>query len=69
MVVLEGDRAAVVGPGVGFDHGSLGAPEEVDFEAAEPDVDLGVREAAVVDDREEERLEVRAGAVGGVSRS
>ena len=41
VVVLEGHRAAVVDPVVGFDYDELRAPEEVNFPAAEPGVDLG----------------------------
>ena len=48
----------MIGPGVGFDHEPLGAPEEINFEAAELDVDLGVWEAVAVNEGEEERLEV-----------
>jgi hypothetical protein len=58
MVVLEGDRAAVVGPEVGFDHEALIAPEEVDGPATELDIDLGGREAVVGEEGEEEGLEV-----------
>src|SRR3954449_8968565 len=63
VVVLEGDRAAVVGPGVDLDHEPVGAPEEVDFPAAELDVDLGRRQAVAAVESEEGGLEVTAGAI------
>jgi hypothetical protein len=65
VVVVEGDGAAVIGPVVGLDDDALAAPKEVDGPAAELDVDLGRRDAVAVrsDKREEEGLEVRAGAV------
>jgi hypothetical protein len=64
VVVLEGDRASVVGPEVGLDYDALSAPEEVNLPAPELDVDLGWREAVAVDEGEEKGLEVGAGAVG-----
>jgi hypothetical protein len=64
VVVLEGDRAAVVGEEVGLDDDALRAPEEVDRPAAEPDVDLRAREVVAVDDGEKEGLEIGAGVVG-----
>lgn len=65
MVGVEGDRAAVVGEGIDFDDEALLAPEEVDFVTAEFDVDLGRWDEVAVrsDEREEEGLEVAAGAV------
>jgi hypothetical protein len=45
VVLLEGDGAAVVGPGVGLDDEALLAPEEVDFVAADLGIDLGLGDA------------------------
>jgi hypothetical protein len=64
VVVLEDDRAAVVAPGVGLDDEALGTLEEVDFPPPELDVDLRWRDAVSGAELEEERLEVRARAVG-----
>ena len=64
VVVLEGDRAAVVEEGVDFDDEALRAPEEVDLPAAELDVGLGEGEAVATDEGEEVFLEVTARAVG-----
>jgi hypothetical protein len=63
VVVLESDRAAVVGPGISLDDEALRVPEEVDFPAAEFDVDLGWRQAVAVEEGEEGGLEVTARAV------
>lgn len=64
MVGLEGDRASVVGPGVGLDYEALRAPEEVNFVAADLGIDLGGGDAVTTEQREEGDLEVRARAVG-----
>jgi hypothetical protein len=58
VVGVEGDRAPVVVPKVGFDHQALGAPEEIDGPAAELDVDLGWLDAVAADEGEEEGLKV-----------
>jgi hypothetical protein len=58
VIVLEGDRAAVVEERVGFHHHALLAPEEVDLEAAELDVGLGGRQLVAADECEEIFLEV-----------
>lgn len=63
VVVLEGDRAPVVGEAVDFHHETLRAPEEVDFPVAELDVDLGWRQAVTAAEIEEVGLEVAARAV------
>lgn len=60
MVVLEGDRASVVGEGVDLDYEALGAPKEIDLVAAELDVGLGGREVVVGAESEEVFLEVGA---------
>jgi hypothetical protein len=48
VIVVEGDRAAVVGPVVGLDDDALRAPKEVDGPEAELDVDLWRRDAVTV---------------------
>jgi hypothetical protein len=58
VVVLEGDRAAVVEPEVGLDDNAIVAPEEVGGPTAELDVYLRAREGVAMDEGEEERLEV-----------
>lgn len=58
MVVLEGDQAMVVLVAVGFDHEAPGAPEEVDGEAADANVDLGCWQAVAADEGTEVALEV-----------
>jgi hypothetical protein len=63
MVVLEGDRAPVGDPVVGFHHDAPGTPKEVHFPAPELGVHLGPREVVLGADAEEERLQVRARAV------
>src|SRR4051794_30249213 len=63
VVVLEGDGAAVVGPGVDLDHEPLLAPEEVDFPTAELDVDLWRRQVVATVESEEGGLEVAAGVI------
>jgi hypothetical protein len=60
VIVLEGDRAAVVEEAVGLDHEAAVAPEEVHLPAAQFDVGLGEREVVVVNEREEVFLEVAA---------
>jgi hypothetical protein len=44
VVVVEGDRALVVGEGVDLDDKPLLPPKEVDLPAPELDVGLGERE-------------------------
>jgi len=45
VIGLEGDGAAVVEEGIGFDDEAVRPPEEVDLPAAEFDVGLGERKA------------------------
>jgi hypothetical protein len=63
-VILEGDLAAVSAVSVGFDHQPGSAPEEVDGEVADPDVDLRRRYAMAPAEVEEVELEVAASATG-----
>jgi hypothetical protein len=58
VVGLEGGRAAVAGEGVGLDDELLGAPEKVDFPAAELGVYLGGGDAAAAKEGGEGALEV-----------
>jgi hypothetical protein len=58
MVVLEGDRAAVIEEAVGLNDETVRAPEEVDLPTADLDVGLGEREVVVADEGEEVFLEV-----------
>jgi hypothetical protein len=56
-VVLEGDRAAVVGEGIDLDHERAVAPEEVDLPAADLGVRLGDGEPMACAEGEEVFLE------------
>jgi hypothetical protein len=58
VVVLESDRAAVVGPGVDLDDEVAVAPEEVNLPATELDVRFGWGQAMASAEREEVFLEV-----------
>lgn len=57
-VVLETDRAAVVGPGVDLDNELAVAPEEVDLPAPELDVRFGWWQVMASAESEEVFLEV-----------
>ncbi len=65
MVVLEGLRAPVGGPGAGLDDQALLAPEEIDREPTDLLIDLGPRDPVAAAKPEERGLDVAAGAVGG----
>lgn len=64
VVILEGLRAAVVAVAVGFDNQPLGAPEEVDLEAADSNVDLWPWEAMLLAEPQEEMLQLAPRRLG-----
>jgi hypothetical protein len=63
VVILEGDRALVVGEEVGFDDYLAFGPEEINLVATDLDVGLGMREPVFEKERKEVFLEVAAEAV------
>src|ERR1700733_10572949 len=58
MVVLESDRAAVVGPSVGLHRDPLLGEEEIDAVPVDAVVDERARELVALAEGEEEKLEV-----------
>jgi hypothetical protein len=65
-VVDEGLAAVVRVVAVGLDDDALRAPEEVDREGLDSDVDLGASEVVATAEPEEVALEVASGVVGGL---
>ena len=61
MGVREGDGAAVVVAAVNLDREPRAAPEEIDLEAPDADVDLGARQGVALAEGKELELVVAAG--------
>jgi hypothetical protein len=57
-VGLEGAAVGVVAPAIDLDHQALGAPEEIDLVGADADVHLGLGDAVLAAEAQEDALQV-----------